>query len=171
MSVLETIADFDRRSLLLSQQSQSWPARHCRAISRSADGHLYLALGSCLALGSKTGADFLRHMLVAFLVERLLYWLLKNTLRRRRPTEALANFQSHIVASDEFSFPSGHSCAAFLFVTLLVLHFGLWLMPLYYWSCAVAMSRVYLGVHFPSDTVVGALLGTTIALVTAEQLL
>ncbi|WP_439100333.1 phosphatase PAP2 family protein [Congregibacter sp.] len=171
MSVLETIQDFDHRSLLLSQQSQSWGARHRRPISRTADGHWYLILGSALGLFSQSGAQFLTHMLVAFAVERTLYWSLKNSLKRRRPAAALPDFQSHIIASDEFSFPSGHTCAAFLFVTLLVLHFGLWFLPLYAWSVAVGMSRVYLGVHFPTDTVVGAVLGSSIALVTAQWFL
>lgn len=168
MGVLETIQDFDTRSLLLSQESQSWLARHRRGISRSADGHLYLLLGSALGMLWNGGTQFFAHMLCAFVIERPLYWLLKNSLKRRRPAVALPNFHSHIIASDEFSFPSGHTCAAFLFVTLLVLHFGVCMLPLYSWSFAVAMSRVYLGVHFPTDTVVGAILGSVIAVITAR---
>jgi undecaprenyl-diphosphatase len=171
MRVLDNIQDFDRHWLLLLQESQGAVARHRRLISRSADGELYLAIAMLLGLLTSAGDVFLLHMLFAFAIERVVYWCMKNTLRRKRPADALANFQSHIVASDEFSFPSGHSCAAFLFVTLLLLHFGLWLLPLYIWSAAVAMSRVYLGVHFPTDTVVGAVLGTSIALATAGWLL
>ncbi|WOJ98124.1 phosphatase PAP2 family protein [Congregibacter brevis] len=170
MSVLETIQDYDQRSLLLSQHSRSWAARYRKPISKSADGHLYLLVGGALGLFMESGTQFLTLMLVAFTVERALYWSLKNSLKRRRPAAALPDFQSHIIASDEFSFPSGHTCAAFLFVTLLILHFGLWLLPLYAWSACVAMSRVYLGVHFPTDTVVGAVLGSSIALITAQWL-
>jgi undecaprenyl-diphosphatase len=167
MRVLDSIQDFDRRWLLLLQQSQSAVARHRRLISRTADGELYLLIAVLLALFTRTGDVFLAHVLLAFTVERIVYWCMKNSLRRKRPADALANFQSHIVASDEFSFPSGHSCAAFLFVTVLLLHFGLWILPLYLWSAAVAMSRVYLGVHFPTDTVVGATLGASIAFATS----
>jgi undecaprenyl-diphosphatase len=111
---------------------------------------------------------FLPHALLAFSVERVVYWIMKNSLKRARPAEALPDFKSHIIASDEFSFPSGHTSAAFLFVTLLTFHFGPVLVLLYPWAMAVAMSRVYLGVHFPSDTVMGAVLGSSLALTTAS---
>ncbi|MFK8042982.1 phosphatase PAP2 family protein [Congregibacter sp.] len=154
----------------MSQQSQSWVARYRKPVSKSADGHLYFIVGGALALSLESGTEFVSHMLVAFVIERGLYCSLKNSLKRRRPAAALPGFHSHIVASDEFSFPSGHTCAAFLFVTLLVSQYGFWLLPLYIWSSCVAMSRVYLGVHFPTDTVVGAALGSSIALITAQSL-
>ncbi len=171
MRVLNSIQDFDRRMLLVLQQSQSWLAQHSRAVSRSADGYLYVLIGGLISLMAADGQRFLWHILVAFAIERGTYWVLKNGLKRKRPAQALPGFESHINAADEFSFPSGHTSAAFLFVTLLVLHFGPLLMPLYLWSMAVGMSRVYLGVHFPTDTVVGAALGSAIALSSANWLL
>lgn len=168
MRVLENIQDFDRRWLLLLQQSESWLAQNSRLISRSADGYLYVLIGGLVALAVGTDSVFLPHVLLAFGVERVVYWVLKNSLRRKRPAEALPDFKSHIIASDEFSFPSGHTSAAFLFVTLLTFHFGPALVLLYPWAIAVAMSRVYLGVHFPTDTVMGAILGSGIALTAAS---
>lgn len=167
MRVLDSIQDYDRRMLLLLQHSQSWLAQNCRAVSRSGDGYLYVLGGAVTTLISTSGQAFLKHILLAFAVERVSYWVLKNSLRRRRPAAALRGFKSHITAADEFSFPSGHTSAAFLFVTLLVWHCGPLLLPLYLWSMAIGISRVYLGVHFPTDTVVGAVLGSSIALSTA----
>lgn len=168
MRVLENIQDFDRRWLLFLQQSQSWLSLNSRLISRTADGHLYVFISSLVVITVGTDQLFLAHALLAFTDERSVYWVLKNSLKRKRPTEALPDFKSHIIASDEFSFPSGHTSAAFLFVTLLVLHFGSFLTLLYPWAMAVAMSRVYLGVHFPTDTVMGAVLGSSIAVTTAS---
>lgn len=168
MRVLKSIQEFDRRWLILLQQSQSWLAQNSRLVSHSADGYLYVLIGGLVVLVLGTEHEFLLHILVAFVVERSIYWVLKNSLKRKRPAEALPGFKSEIIASDEFSFPSGHTSAAFLFVTLLVLHCGPALVILYPWAMAVGMSRVYLGVHFPTDTVVGAVLGTSFALTTAS---
>ena len=170
MRVIDSIQDFDRRWLLLLQHSRSWLALHARAVSRTGDGFLYVVLGGLIYLLSATGETFLIHITAAFGLERVAYWIMKNGLKRKRPAQALPNFRSHITASDEFSFPSGHTSAAFLFATVLVLHFGPIMLPLYLWSMAVGMSRVYLGVHFPTDTVMGAILGTSIALSTAYWL-
>jgi undecaprenyl-diphosphatase len=170
MRVLDSIQDFDRRTLLLLQQSESWVAQNRRGISRTADGYLYVVIGVVFVALAPDSDLFFRHIILAFGLERVSYWLLKNSLRRKRPYEALPGFRSQIRASDEFSFPSGHTSAAFLFITLLVLHGGPLLIPLYAWAMAVGMSRVYLGVHFPTDTVMGATLGTGIALSTAYWL-
>ena len=99
-----------------------------------------------------------------FLLERSLYVVLKNTCRRRRPPDFLQDFESLILAADKFSFPSGHTSAAFFAVTFLVSGVSLVFLPLYLWALAVGLSRVILGVHFPSDILAGALLGASLAM-------
>jgi undecaprenyl-diphosphatase len=163
MRVLHSLQDVDQRMLLFLQESEGWFALHSRGISRTADGHLYVLIGTLLVLLVDDSGPLLQHLLLAFAAERGIYWVMKNTLRRRRPANALPGFRSQITASDEFSFPSGHTSAAFLFVTLLALHFGPVALLLYPWAAAVGLSRVFLGVHFPFDTVMGALLGSSIA--------
>ena len=106
-------------------------------------------------------------MATAFAIERPLYFILKKSCKRRRPPAAIPGFTSIITASDEFSFPSGHTCGAFLFVTLLCALWGLWLAPLYLWAAFVGLSRVILGVHFPTDIFMGAILGIGIGLTVA----
>jgi undecaprenyl-diphosphatase len=166
MRVLDGIQSLDHQLLMLLRQSESWLAVNSRQVSRTADGHLYLILPLLLAAATARGDLLAQHAVLAFAVERCLYWVLKNGLRRKRPAQALPGFESTIIASDEFSFPSGHSSAAFLFATLLVQHFGPLALPCYLWAMAVAMSRVYLGVHFPTDTLVGASLGVSIGFAT-----
>lgn len=64
------------------------------------------------------------------------------------------------------SFPSGHSASAFAFVTGVALEKPVVGVPLYALASAVAYSRVYVGVHYPSDVIAGAAIGTGVALAT-----
>lgn len=138
-----------------------------RAISKTADGWLYLAFAFVYGLLEwPANSAFLILFFTAFLVERAIYFVLKNSCRRHRPADAIQNFQSFIVPSDKFSFPSGHTSAAFLFATLISSQFPVLLPFLLMWGVLVGLSRVFLGVHFPTDTVIGALLGTCVALAT-----
>lgn len=134
-----------------------------RWISKSADGHLYAIAGLALLLSSSY--DIFTVVLVAFVSERACYFVLKSHFRRNRPPQAIPGFQSVVQPSDQFSFPSGHTSAAFLAATMTYLFLPEIGWALYPWACTVGMSRVLLGVHFPTDTVAGALLGTSIAIV------
>ncbi len=139
--------------------------RVARHVSHTGNGYLYPLVPLIILL---TGADkpllFIQLAIVAFGVERMIYFFAKNSFRRKRPANILPGYASVIIASDEFSFPSGHSSAAFLMTTLLVIFYGPLFAVLYFWSSAVAVSRVILGVHFPTDVLVGSTMGTLIAL-------
>jgi membrane-associated phospholipid phosphatase len=62
------------------------------------------------------------------------------------------------------SFPSGHSNTAFALATLMVLIFGMRFWPAFLVATTVAYSRVYLGAHFPLDTLAAAFIGSVITL-------
>ncbi|TXS93825.1 phosphatase PAP2 family protein [Parahaliea maris] len=142
-----------------------------RALSRSGDGYLHLLIPALLALlGARELDQFCLLLALSLSVERSLYFVLKNTLKRRRPQEAVPGFRSLITASDQFSFPSGHSSAAFLLASALVLVYGGPVIAMYLWATCVALSRIVLGVHFPGDTLAGAFMGTSCALFTASLL-
>jgi undecaprenyl-diphosphatase len=72
----------------------------------------------------------------------------------------------HVVGQklNDHSFPSGHTNTIFAVATLLVLAFGRNAWPAYIFALMVAYSRVYVGAHFPLDTLAGALLGIVIGL-------
>ena len=140
-------------------------ARH---LSRSGDGYLCVIVPLFLLLTSFPHALMYSQLLVgAMALERLCYWCLKNSLRRLRPTDADPGIEGVIVAGDKFSFPSGHTSAAFVLVTTLVLVYGPAFQALYLWSALIAVSRVVLGVHYPGDTVAGGLMGMSIAVLVA----
>lgn len=166
MTVLNHLYQYDLRMLLWCGKSRrSFKfMRLVRLVSRSGDGYLQLLLPiALLVLLPADGEDFLWLVMSAFMIERALYFILKNTLKRRRPPDVVPYFSSVVLPSDRFSFPSGHTMAAFLLATLCYLYFGTIALPLYLWACAVGASRVLLGVHFPSDILAGATIGTVIA--------
>lgn len=136
-----------------------------RAVSKTADGWLYIAFALVFLLADgEGGLPFVQALFAALVLERLVYFVMKNTCRRHRPADAISEFKSFITPSDKFSFPSGHTSAAFLFASMVSVQFPQLTPFMYSWAACVGMSRVFLGVHFPLDTVVGASLGTSIAI-------
>jgi undecaprenyl-diphosphatase len=168
IKTLQTLHSFDVIAFLRIVQWNT--RRHIRfmanLISTSADGWYYLLVPALVALVSaQLGLVMLAALVVGFAIERPSYFVLKNGFKRHRPPNIIPGFESVITASDEFSFPSGHTSGAFLVVTtlMLLMPLGVFGCYLYLWATAVALSRIMLGVHFPLDTVAGALLGSSIA--------
>jgi undecaprenyl-diphosphatase len=92
---------------------------------------------------------------------------LKELFERDRPPEADPLLGSLVALPDSHSFPSGHAAAAFAAATAVAIlsprmrPYALGL------AAAVALSRVYLRVHFPLDVVAGALLGAALGTLAA----
>ncbi|NIB41214.1 phosphatase PAP2 family protein [Pseudomaricurvus alkylphenolicus] len=164
MKLLQSLHNYDLSTFdwCLRRRHRQQLVEISRWISKSADGHLY-AVAALVFLITRD-YPLLTLLLIAFAIERSIYFVAKKYFRRNRPPQAIPGFQSIVQPSDQFSFPSGHTSAAFLMATLvstLIPTAGWILFP---WAVMVGMSRVLLGVHFPTDTVAGALLGHSIAL-------
>jgi membrane-associated phospholipid phosphatase len=88
--------------------------------------------------------------------------LLKALTGRPRPFQALPDVRlKHEWSAGGWSFPSGHSSLAFSVATLVSLQYKnvFVTVPLFVWASLTAYGRVYLGVHYPSDVLGGAVLG------------
>lgn len=144
--------------------------RLCRHLSKTGDGLLYVLLAAWLYWDSGIESPLFEAMALAFLIERPIYFVLKNGFKRNRPQAVLENFRSVVTPSDQFSFPSGHTSAAFMMATLIVFFMPSLMIPLYLWAASVGFSRVVLGVHFPTDTLMGVALGVGTAIFSLDHL-
>ena len=99
---------------------------------------------------------------VAFGLNAIVSTGMKYGFDRQRPFVIYPDLfhpKSHV---GDYSFPSGHTSFAFTAATSLSLSCRKWyiIAPAYAWACSVAYSRMQLGVHYPTDVLMGALIGT-----------
>jgi len=90
----------------------------------------------------------------------LLNYGLKKVFKRDRPFKRYPEFVS-VISPHQYSFPSGHSSSAFAMSTAVARAYPKWyiIAPAVIWGGSVAYSRMYLGVHYPTDVAAGAALG------------
>ncbi|MEZ9130223.1 phosphatase PAP2 family protein [Vibrio breoganii] len=131
-----------------------------RAVSHSGDGHLYAAIALIAWVADSTiGSLFLACGLISFVIELPIYWVAKNSFRRRRPHDLSSRLTNFIEPSDKYSMPSGHTAAATIMAVLTCVFFPSLAVIAVVWASLIALSRILLGVHFFSDIVAGVMLG------------
>ena len=87
-------------------------------ISRTGDGPLYVVIAMAGWITQIPQAQsFCLTLALAFAIERPLYFLIKKGFRRNRPEQIVPGIKGVVVPADQFSFPSGHTSAAFCFAT------------------------------------------------------
>jgi undecaprenyl-diphosphatase len=177
-AILSYVNDSDFR---VSHRLTEWcPPRWFRVwmltATRLGDGWLWLALGVVLLASGGRGHDVFGAAALAALVANVALVFLKKRFRRRRPCEYErapwfpAKYTAQF-AADVFSFPSGHALNAFAIGSVVALAFPLAAAPAFLVAASVAASRVFLGLHFVTDVLAGALMGTLIGLLAVCLLL
>ena len=166
-SMLQYIATGD---LKLMRKVNKWPAPKwirlwAIAATRAGDGWLWYLIGlAVLLFGGDARLTAIATAGSAALVGIGLFKLLKQLSGRRRPCEIEPHVWANLLPPDQFSFPSGHTITAFAVAVSLSEFYPALLPALLFCALSIAISRILLGMHFLSDVLVGAVLGTGLAL-------
>jgi undecaprenyl-diphosphatase len=133
-------------------------------VSRLGDGVFwYIVMLLLPALFGREGAMVSAQMLAVGLVSLLIYKVIKHLTVRQRPCASFPDIHRHAPMLDLYSFPSGHTMHAVGFTAVLLAYYptlGILIAP---FALLVASSRLVLGLHYPSDVIVGALIGGSVA--------
>jgi len=123
------------------------------------DGWLWWMLAAALYW---RGSRSLAALGLAALFSTALYSAVKRIAARRRPFEVEPHVWSRVKAPDKYSFPSGHTMAAFAVIAAVIPFHPLLAAPLLFAAGSIGASRVVLGMHYLSDVVAGGVVGALI---------
>ena len=157
---METLLQIDQSILLFIQEHirQEWMDGF---ITRLGDaGIIWIALAIILLIPKKTRRAGIAALIALAVGALITNAALKNIVERIRPYETIPGLVRLIEAQPDFSFPSGHSCASFaaafaLFKTLPGKR-KIWKILCIILAALIAFSRLYVGVHYPSDVLAGS---------------
>lgn len=140
------------------------------AITRLGNGGIiWIALAAVMILSRayrKTGFKIMLALILSFLICNV---LLKPIVARTRPFDINTAIDIIISKPADYSFPSGHTSAAFAAaITLILSERKLIWIPASAIAVLIAFSRLYLYVHFPSDVLCGIVLGTIFAFISVK---
>lgn len=160
---MEAILQWDGQALLFIQEHirQVWMDGFWKTITHLGDaGWSWIMLGIVLLIPKKTrkaGIAALAALAIGALITNV---ALKNIIARIRPYEVVEGLKLLIEPQSDFSFPSGHTCAS-IGAALAMYPFleRKWGIPLVILAVLISLSRLYVGVHYPTDVLGGAVVG------------
>jgi membrane-associated phospholipid phosphatase len=159
----------DERVLVAARTRGHTPGRE-RAVARFSrlgeHAGVWLAIGAAGTAVDRRRRDHWRAAAGTVVATYALNTAIKLVVRRRRPH--LAGLPPLTGTPSGLSFPSAHASTAFA-GALLYARLGAPAMPLYALAAGLSCSRVYLGVHYPSDVLAGAALGTALAAARSDR--
>ena len=131
-----------------------------KCITHIGDSHCIILFPFCLIFaGGRQFISFGIIGLIAIFLSFLFTTSIKGYLARPRPKYLLRGETSRKGFFNEYAFPSGHTSAAFSVAVTLSFAFPQWQAIFFLMAALVGYSRIFLGEHYPSDVMVGAIIG------------
>ena len=150
-------------------RANRWCERHIlrtyfSVVSRLGDGVFWYSLMAVMVvMDGVQGMIAAAHMAATGLVALLMYKTLKRWTRRPRPFAHDGRIRAWVAPLDEFSFPSGHTLHATVFTLIALAYYPMLAILLVPFALSVALSRVFLGLHYPSDVLAAFGIGMLLA--------
>jgi undecaprenyl-diphosphatase len=151
--------------------TREWVVRVLDAISRVGDGWIWFAIIVCLPIATgPVGTSTSVRMIAVGIVNLILYKIIKRWIARPRPYRTCPGIRACSRSLDEFSFPSGHTLHSVAFSLILTVYYPMSALFVWPLTILIALSRIVLGLHYPSDVIVGGLIGGITAAVSFNLL-
>ena len=148
-----------------------WVVMSLKLVSRLGDGWMWYAVMLSLPwLDTTSGTTCAIRMFAVGGVDLVVYKIIKRWIARPRPYRTCPEIRACARSLDEFSFPSGHTLHSVAFALILASYYPAFGIVIWPFTLLVAVSRVVLGLHYPSDVIVGAAVGALTAAVSFNLL-
>ena len=171
MTLAATLTFISERDHTLMRRVHRWHAPRWIRVwmmcaTRGGDGWLWYAMGLItLWLGGGQRFPAIAAAALAAGVGVAAFLSLKKATGRQRPCALEPHCWATLLPPDQFSFPSGHTITAFAVAVSLSLFYPGLAAALLFCALGVAASRILLGMHFLSDVLAGAVIGTALGVV------
>lgn len=169
MAVAKTVWGFiENRDHRVMRRFNSWSApRWIRfwmlTATRMGDGWLWYSLGALLLVfGGTRGYAAFGAAGSAAIFGIFVFKALKRLSQRPRPCQYQTHCWAKVLPPDKFSFPSGHTMTAFSIALVVSYFYPNLEWPMYFLAISIGLSRIVLGMHFLSDVLAGAVLGSAL---------
>ncbi len=164
-TMLEFITTRDHRIMrkVNHWSAPQWIRLWMLCATRGGDGWLWYALGVVLLFfGGANRFAAVGASALAAGIGIIVFLSLKRFAGRKRPCHYEPHCWANLLPPDQFSFPSGHTITAFSVAIPLMLSYSSLMIGVLFCAISVAISRILLGMHFLSDVVAGAIIGTSL---------